>query len=78
MQMMKTLDLNEGDPVRLNGAALPKGKMVKIQAQSTDFLQVSDPKAVWVQSQLYRLLTTDHIAWSPHCVSTLSYRPATS
>ncbi|WVO14954.1 hypothetical protein L204_102595 [Cryptococcus depauperatus] len=44
--MMKTLNLEEGDPIRLTGATLPKGKMVKIQAQSTDFLQVSDPKAV--------------------------------
>jgi ubiquitin fusion degradation protein 1 len=46
--MMNTLKLNEGDPIRINGAALPKGKMVKIQAQSTEFLQVSDPKAVYV------------------------------
>ena len=46
--MMKKLKLNEGDPVRLNGTALPKGKLVKIQAQSTDFLEVSDPKAVYV------------------------------
>jgi ubiquitin fusion degradation protein 1 len=45
-QMMKTLNLNEGDPIRVGGAALPKGKRVKIQAQSTDFLQVSDAKAV--------------------------------
>ena len=45
---MKTLSLNEGDPIRLNGAALPKGKMVKIQAQSVDFLQVTDAKAVYV------------------------------
>lgn len=44
--MMKALDLNEGDPVRLTGTRLKKGKMVKIQAQSTDFLQVSDAKAV--------------------------------
>jgi ubiquitin fusion degradation protein 1 len=44
--MLNTLKLNEGDPIRINGAALPKGKMVKIQAQSTEFLQVSDPKAV--------------------------------
>jgi ubiquitin fusion degradation protein 1 len=44
--MMKTLNLNEGDPIRLSGTTLPKGKMVKIQAQSTDFLQVTDPKAV--------------------------------
>jgi hypothetical protein len=46
--MMKKLNLNEGDPVRLNGTTLPKGKLVKIQAQSTDFLEVSDPKAVYV------------------------------
>ncbi|KIR59464.1 ubiquitin fusion degradation protein 1 [Cryptococcus bacillisporus CA1873] len=44
--MMTRLNLEEGDPVRLTGAKLPKGKMVKIQAQSTDFLQVSDPKSV--------------------------------
>lgn len=46
--MMKTLRLNEGDPVRITGAELPKGKMVKIQAQSVHFLEVSDPKAVYV------------------------------
>lgn len=44
--MMKKLGLNEGDPVRLTGAVLPKGKMVKIQAQSVDFLEVADAKAV--------------------------------
>ena len=44
--MMKTLRLNEGDPIRITGAELPKGKMVKIQAQSVHFLEVSDPKAV--------------------------------
>ena len=46
--MMKTLRLNEGDPIRITGADLPKGKMVKIQAQSVHFLEVSDPKAVYV------------------------------
>lgn len=44
--MMKTLRLNEGDPIRITGAELPKGTFVKIQAQSTHFLEVSDPKAV--------------------------------
>jgi ubiquitin fusion degradation protein 1 len=44
--MMKKLQLSEGDPIRLTGCTLPKGKHVKIQAQSTDFLQVSDAKAV--------------------------------
>ena len=44
--MMKTLRLNEGDPIRITGAEFPKGKMVKLQAQSVHFLEVSDPKAV--------------------------------
>lgn len=46
--MMKTLRLNEGDPIRITGAELPRGKMVKLQAQSVHFLEVSDPKAVYV------------------------------
>ncbi|KAF9791251.1 ubiquitin fusion degradation protein I [Thelephora terrestris] len=48
--MMKTLRLNEGDAIRITGADLPKGKMVKIQAQSVHFLEVSDPKAVLEQA----------------------------
>ena len=52
LQMMKTLNLEEGDPIRLTGAKLPKGKLVKLQAQSTDFLQVSDPRAVYVDPEL--------------------------
>jgi len=46
--MMKTLRLNEGDPIRITGTELPKGRMVKLQAQSVHFLEVSDPKAVYV------------------------------
>jgi ubiquitin fusion degradation protein 1 len=47
MQMMKSLNLNEGDPIRLTGTVMPvKGKLVKVQAQSRDFEQVSDPRAV--------------------------------
>jgi len=49
---MKTLRLNEGDPVRITGAHLPKGKRVKLQAQTTDFLEISDPKAVYVFNHL--------------------------
>ncbi|KAK6908620.1 hypothetical protein I203_102623 [Kwoniella mangroviensis CBS 8507] len=60
--MMKTLDLTEGDPIRLTGAKLPKGKMVKIQAQSTDFLQVSDAKAVLESAlRFYSVLTKGDI-----------------
>ncbi|KAJ7343388.1 ubiquitin fusion degradation protein UFD1-domain-containing protein, partial [Mycena albidolilacea] len=48
--MMKTLRLNEGDPIRITGAELPKGKLVKLQAQSVHFLEISDHKAVLEQA----------------------------
>ncbi|KAI0273359.1 ubiquitin fusion degradation protein I [Gloeopeniophorella convolvens] len=48
--MMKTLRLNEGDPIRITGAELPKGKFVKFQAQHVHFLEISDPKAVLEQA----------------------------
>ena len=44
--MMKSLRLNEGDPIRVTGTELPKGKFVKLQPQSVHFLEISDPKAV--------------------------------
>ncbi|MBW0517779.1 hypothetical protein O181_057494 [Austropuccinia psidii MF-1] len=44
--MMKRLELNEGDPIKLTGARLPKGKFAKVQAQSTLFLELGDHKAV--------------------------------
>lgn len=46
--MMKSLHLNEGDPIRISGTELPKGRFVKLQAQSVTFLEISDPKAVYV------------------------------
>ncbi|KAF5373870.1 hypothetical protein D9758_000614 [Tetrapyrgos nigripes] len=48
--MMKTLRLQEGDPIRITGATLPKGKLVKLQAQSVHFLEISDHKAVLEQA----------------------------
>ncbi|KIJ41283.1 hypothetical protein M422DRAFT_60470 [Sphaerobolus stellatus SS14] len=48
--MMKTLRLNEGDPIRITGAHLSKGKRVKLQAQTIDFLEISDHKAVLEQA----------------------------
>jgi len=48
--MMKTLRLNEGDPVRITGTELPKGRFVKLQAQHVHFLEISDPKAVLEQA----------------------------
>ncbi|KAF5358463.1 hypothetical protein D9756_001481 [Leucocoprinus leucothites] len=48
--MMKTLRLNEGDPIRITGTELTKGKFVKLQAQTVHFLEISDPKAVLEQA----------------------------
>ncbi|KAL8278744.1 hypothetical protein RQP46_008813 [Phenoliferia psychrophenolica] len=48
--VMDQLRLNEGDPIRIWGGRYPKGKMIKIQAQSVDFIEVSDPKAVLEQA----------------------------
>ncbi|KAF9281985.1 ubiquitin fusion degradation protein [Mortierella alpina] len=44
--MMKTLVLAEGDLVTVKSVGLPLGSFVKIQPQSVDFLDISDPKAV--------------------------------
>ena len=44
--MMQSLRLQEGDPIRVTGTDLPKGKFVKLQAQTVHFLEISDPKAV--------------------------------
>ncbi|KAI0031816.1 UFD1-domain-containing protein [Vararia minispora EC-137] len=48
--MMKTLRLSEGDPIRITGIELRKGKFVKLQAQQVHFLEISDPKAVLEQA----------------------------
>ncbi|KAG9010103.1 ubiquitin fusion degradation protein [Tulasnella sp. JGI-2019a] len=48
--MMKTLRLEEGDPIRITGAKLPGGKLIKIQPQQLHFLEISDPKALLEQA----------------------------
>ncbi len=44
--MMNTLLLKEGDLVLLKNVSLPLGNLVKIQPQSVDFLDITDPRAV--------------------------------
>lgn len=44
--MMKTLSLEQGQIVQVVNATLPTGTFVKIQPQSVDFLDITDPKAV--------------------------------
>ena len=43
---METLDLKSGDFVQLSNTRLPSGKLIKIQPQSPEFLEISDPRAV--------------------------------
>lgn len=54
--MMKQLQLNEGDPIRLTGARLPKGKFAKVQAQSSLFLELGDHKSVYVHLRFFASL----------------------
>ena len=48
--MMRMLTLQDGDPIHIQGTRLPKGKFVKLQPQTVDFLEISDPKAVLEQA----------------------------
>ena len=43
---MQTLHLEPGDLLQVKSTDLPSGQFVKLQAQSTSFLDISDPKAV--------------------------------
>ncbi|XP_051147297.1 uncharacterized protein LOC127262588 isoform X2 [Andrographis paniculata] len=44
--MMENLLLQEGDIVRVKNVPLPKGTYVKLQPHTTDFLDISNPKAI--------------------------------
>ena len=44
--MMQNLLIEEGDIVSIRSATLPKGKFVKLQPHTKDFLDISNPKAV--------------------------------
>ncbi|KAJ6927318.1 ubiquitin fusion degradation protein 1 [Populus alba x Populus x berolinensis] len=57
--MMENLLLQEGDIVRVKNVTLPKGKYVKLQPHTKDFLDISNPKAI-LETTLrnYSCLTT--------------------
>lgn len=44
--MLETLFLEPGDLLQIKSTDLPSGQFVKLEAQSTSFLDISDPKAV--------------------------------
>ena len=47
---MQTLSLDPGDLLQIKSTDLPSGSFIKLQAQSTSFLDISDPKAVLEQA----------------------------
>lgn len=44
--MMQNLLVEEGGVVKLASATLPKGTFVKLRPHSTDFLDITNPRAV--------------------------------
>ena len=44
--IMQTLQLDPGDLVQTKSTDLPPGQFIKLQPQNTNFLEISDPKAV--------------------------------
>ncbi|KAH7584158.1 Ubiquitin fusion degradation protein 1 [Nakaseomyces glabratus] len=44
--MMETLNAQPGSLMKINSTDVPLGQFVKIEPQSTDFLDITDPKAV--------------------------------
>lgn len=44
--MMNTLNIAAGTVVKIQTTDLPQGNFVKLEPQSTDFLEITDPKAV--------------------------------
>ncbi|KAJ1666742.1 ubiquitin fusion degradation protein [Coemansia sp. RSA 1813] len=60
--MMEVLDLEPGNTVEAINVALLHGSMVKLQPQSTDFLDITDPKAVLENAlRLFSALTVGDI-----------------
>lgn len=50
--MMQNMVLQEGDIVQVKSASLVKGTFVKLQPHTKDFLDISNPKAMWVLIEL--------------------------
>ena len=46
--MMRNLYLNEGDLINIKSASLPVATFARFQPQTVDFLDITDPKAVYL------------------------------
>ncbi|CBZ53842.1 Ubiquitin fusion-degradation protein (ISS),related [Neospora caninum Liverpool] len=64
--MMQNLGLEEGDIVRVRNISLPKGTFVQLQPVTTEFLQISNPRAVLeVALRGYAALTVGDLIYLP-------------
>ncbi|KAF2457022.1 ubiquitin fusion degradation protein UFD1-domain-containing protein [Lineolata rhizophorae] len=60
--IMQTLELEPGDLLQIKSTDLPLGTFIKLQPQSPDFLEISDPKAVLERAfQNFSCLTTGDV-----------------
>ena len=60
--LMQVLDLEPGDLLQIKSTDLPPGSYIKLQPQSSAFLDISDPKAVLETAfRNFSCLTTDDI-----------------
>ena len=57
--MMRNLLLEEGDFVQVESASLPVATYAKFQPQSVDFLDITNPKAVYP----FHLQVQENIHW---------------
>lgn len=81
--LMATLELDVGDMIQIKSTDLPSGTFIKLQPQSVDFLEISDPKAVLENAfRGFSCLTTGDIFTfeyndTVYSVAVLETKPAT-
>jgi len=62
--MMNNLYINEGDMVWLENVSLPSATFARFQPQSVDFLEITNPKALYPSSHFYRILVVHEIPYA--------------
>ena len=69
VQMMNNLLLEEGSIVQVENVSLPVATFAKFQPQSPDFLDITNPKAVYLfRAVLYRLSVVAGVAVALRCL----------
>jgi ubiquitin fusion degradation protein 1 len=64
--MMENMHLREGGALQLRSASIRKGLFVKLQPQTTDFIRISNPKAVLEQATVLKRPSTLPCLAHPH------------